>query len=76
MITHKYIAGVINGLDTAVVFHQAIPHLHMARVFTQVTSAGFVGRDAYNEIYLTGESVSMNLRSDPADLPLVKRSLP
>ena len=73
----KYIILDDRGLDVPVIFPVHWDHDQTAQKFPgrTVTSAGFLKRDDSGNLYVTGKSVSLNLKSRPLDLDLIIRQL-
>lgn len=76
----KYIVGTIKGLDTAVVFHRSVDHLHMVKVLDEgkATSAGFFeiyhsGGRAF--LRVEGRSTSIGCDSAQGDAQLIARAM-
>jgi hypothetical protein len=71
----KYIILEISGFPAAIIFPRHLQHSSVAQALGHpVTSAGFVQvRQGKVEVY--GESLSLNLRSNPADARSVSVAL-
>lgn len=73
----KYIIFLIDGLEYPVIFSPLVQHVYMANKIRhdEILSAGFLKLDDNNNLYTTGRSVSLKVKSEATDLDLIKGQL-
>ena len=63
-----------NSFKEAIIFSNTMYHNHMAGNHScEVLSAGKIGLNGNGELYCFGESTSLDLKSDPEDIILIKQ---
>jgi len=74
----KYVIFDQGGMDVAIIFPAFWDHADTVALHTNkgnVLSAGHLQLDALGNLYTTGKSQSLNVKSRPEDLDIITRHL-